>query len=362
MISLSLCMIVKNEEEVLDRCLECIKDIADEIVIVDTGSTDGTKRIAERYTPCVYDFAWCDDFAAARNYSFSRATKEYTMWLDADDVIDEHNQALLKELKETLAQETDMVMMRYDVAFDNQDNPTLSYFRERIFKTALKYQWIGEIHEVIPQSGKVEYREIAVYHKKLRPNEPERNLKIFEKMIAEGKELDPRQKYYYARELYYTGQYKKAIGEFEKFLTEGNGWVENNINACKDMAECCYLLQDDDAALKSLLRSLTFDQPRAEICCDIGKHFFNKEQYYIAIFWYELAAGMQMDQKNGGFCLPDCYGYIPNIQLCVCYDRIGEKEKASWYNEKAGAIKPQDPGYLFNKNYFEKELLSDNQR
>ena len=72
MVSVSLCMIVKNEEEVLARCLENVQGIVDEIIVVDTGSTDNTREIAERYTQQVYDFAWKDDFAAARNFSISK--------------------------------------------------------------------------------------------------------------------------------------------------------------------------------------------------------------------------------------------------------------------------------------------------
>ena len=90
-ISISLCMIVKNEEDVLARCLDSAAPIADEIIIVDTGSEDKTTEIALSYTDKVYRFKWCDDFAAARNFSFSKATMEYCMWLDADDVITEDN-------------------------------------------------------------------------------------------------------------------------------------------------------------------------------------------------------------------------------------------------------------------------------
>ena len=102
MVTISLCMIVKNEEDTLARCLDCIKDIVDEIIIVDTGSTDLTKEIAKNYTNLVYDFKWIDDFSAARNFSFSKATKDYCLWLDADDVISKKNQEKLKKLKETL--------------------------------------------------------------------------------------------------------------------------------------------------------------------------------------------------------------------------------------------------------------------
>lgn len=359
MITLSLCMIVKNEEDVLARCLACMKDIADEIIIVDTGSVDRTKEIASDFTSHIYDFPWCDDFAKARNYSFSKATMEYTMWLDADDIINEENQGLLLNLKKTILPSVDMIMMKYDVAFDEQNNPTLSYYRERIFKTAGNYKWIGEIHEVIPQAGNVIYKEISICHQKMHPNEQGRNLKIFEKIIADGKTMDPRQQYYYARELYFNGRYEEAAEILTCFINQKKGWVENSISACKDLALCYYAMNKPEAALENLLKSMTFDRPRAEICCDIGKHFLDREFYGISAFWYEVAAGCQINQQNGGFCLPDCYNYIPYIQLCVCYDRLGEQKKAMEYNEMAGKIKPTDKSYLYNKSYFEK-LTSHN--
>ena len=77
MVTVSLCMIVKNEEKHLPRCLDSVRDLVDEIVIADTGSTDRTVEIARRYTEQVYGFPWRDDFAAARNFSFSKASMEY---------------------------------------------------------------------------------------------------------------------------------------------------------------------------------------------------------------------------------------------------------------------------------------------
>ena len=102
MITISLCMIVKNEEEVLERCLNSLKGLMDEIIIVDTGSTDSTKEIAARYTDKIYDFSWCDDFAAARNFSFSKATQEYIYAPDADEVLDDTNRRRFMMLKAAL--------------------------------------------------------------------------------------------------------------------------------------------------------------------------------------------------------------------------------------------------------------------
>ena len=87
MITLSLCMIVRDEEAVLARCLDSAQGIADEIVLVDTGSRDRTKEVAARYTDRIYDFPWRNDFSAARNYALSLARMDYCFWLDADDVI-----------------------------------------------------------------------------------------------------------------------------------------------------------------------------------------------------------------------------------------------------------------------------------
>ena len=81
MISVSLCMIVKNEEDVLERCLKSVAGLVDEIIIVDTGSTDRTREIATHFTNQIFDFPWQDDFSAARNEAFSHASMDYCMWL-----------------------------------------------------------------------------------------------------------------------------------------------------------------------------------------------------------------------------------------------------------------------------------------
>lgn len=77
----------KERRNYIERCLNYAKDFVDEIIIVDTGSTDKTKEIAKKLTDKIYDFECIQDFAAARNFSFSKATKEYIFYLDADDII-----------------------------------------------------------------------------------------------------------------------------------------------------------------------------------------------------------------------------------------------------------------------------------
>ena len=90
MISISMCMIVKNEQDILARCLDSYAGTYDELIIVDTGSTDNTKEIAAHYTDKIYDFEWINDFSAARNFAFSKAGCDYIFSADADEVLDDN--------------------------------------------------------------------------------------------------------------------------------------------------------------------------------------------------------------------------------------------------------------------------------
>ncbi len=103
----------------------------------------------------------------------------------------------------------------------------------------------------------------------------------------------------------------------------------------------------------SLFRSFEFDKPRPEICCKLGNYFLENNKLETAIFWYKLAISIKPDVTNGGFYNEDYSGFIPYIQLCVCYDKFGDTEKAIFYNNKAGELKPFDRSFLYNKNYFE---------
>ncbi|MGX8852192.1 tetratricopeptide repeat-containing glycosyltransferase family 2 protein [Amedibacillus sp. YH-ame10] len=352
MISISVCMIVKNEEDVLARCLDCAKQIADEIIIVDTGSSDTTKQIAKEYTDNVYDFSWCEDFSKARNYSFSKATKDYCMWLDADDIILDEDIRKFQALKQSMNGTEDIVMMKYHTGFDEQGIPVFSYYRERLIKNDRTHVWEGVIHEVISLRGNIRYEEIAITHRKVHVADPKRNIRIFENLIAQGVALSPREQFYYARELYYHQRYEDSYAMFETFLKGKQGWIENIIDACQMMGYCAYFMGQEEHALECFFKSFLYDTPRAELCCDIGKHFFDREHYKQAIFWYECALTAKRNDHSGAFVRGDCYGYIPSLQLCVCWWRLGDKDKAKEYNEKAGQYKPASKEVEKNRELF----------
>lgn len=352
MVTISLCMIVRDEADVLARCLDSVRDLVDEIIVVDTGSSDGTKSIARRYTEHLYDFPWIDDFAAARNASFERAGCDYCLWLDADDVLLSPDREKFAALKAGLEPETDMVMLPYHVGFDENGGVTFSYYRERIIRNAPDYRWKGAVHEAITPRGKVIRGDCAVTHSKLHPSDPDRNLRIFEGLIAKGIALEPREQFYYGRELYYHRRYEQAEAVLSEFLKGGEGWVENRIDACRHLAYCLYAQSRGAEALDALLHSFACDLPRAETCCDIARHFFDREQWAQAEYWYRRALDCPRRDGDGGFVSPDAYGFLPCIQLCVCCHRMGRLEEAERWNEQAAAYKPDSPAVRQNREYF----------
>lgn len=344
--TLSLCMIVKNEEQTLERVLSRALDFADEIIVVDTGSTDKTKEIALRFTDKVYDFGWIDDFASARNFSFSKATGDYLMWLDADDVISEKDAAEIKKLKNSLLPEKCVVFMKYNVS------ETFSYYRERIIYNCAEAKWTEPVHEIVVPFGKIIYSGIAVAHDKKKAGESGRNLKIYEKQLKSGAAFSPRMQYYYARELMYADKRAKALKMFEKFLDGGEGWIEDNICACVNAAECCAALGKKEKAFEFLCRSFAFDEPRPEAACLLGHALTDKKLYRAAAFWYKTALNWKPAPDHISFFERDYNEFVPAIQLAVVYDILGEKTTAKKYNDLAGTFKPHHPAYLSNKEYF----------
>lgn len=353
MVTISLCMIVKDEAAVLGRCLDSVKDAVDEIIVVDTGSSDRTKKIAETYTDKVFDFPWQDDFAAVRNFSFSKASKDYCMWLDADDVMDPDQRELLLLWREGADGSADAVMMRYVTAEDKEGKPEFSYYRERLLKRERGFVWEGRVHEAIAVWGKVEYLDAAVAHRKQKLGDSDRNLRIYEKMLAEGEVFGPREVFYFARELYYHKRYGEAVENFEKFLGFPRAFVENQVEACRMAAYCCYLLGEERRALDFLLQGLSYRVPGGEICCDLGKHYIDRQQWEQAAFWYEAALHAPKKEEAGGFVLEECYGYLPCVQLSVCYYWLGDREKAAEFHQEAGRWKPYGEEFLRNSIYFE---------
>lgn len=350
--TISLCMIVKNEEEVIGRCLSSVRDAVDEIIIVDTGSTDHTKDIVKEFTDNIYDFVWIEDFAAARNYSFSKATCDYVFWLDADDIITPENLQKIVDLKPTLTADT--VMMKYNYAFNEQGDCTLTFGRERLLKRSNNCQWIGFIHECIVPYGEIIFTDIEVTHGHKKVFDSDRNLRIFQIHKERNEVFTPRDIFYFARELSNHGFNDEAIEQFRLFLKEPAGSSEDKIQACLQLSYCYLNKHLPVAAIQALFNSFVYDLPRPGTCCAIARIYLLCNDYKKAIYWYKSAI---MEPKvYWCFLNPDDCAFHPYLQLAVCYNALNDYGTANKYNELALEIKPHDHAAQKNRDYFQQKI------
>lgn len=143
--TLSVCLIVKNEERFLQDCLQSVRDVADQIVVLDTGSTDRTVQIAREHHAEVHSFKWCNDFAAARNASIQPATGDWVLWIDADERLMPASIAYLKDLD---ANEVAPVIGQVQINNKSNDDADVHISTAfRLFRNHKGISFYGIIHE-----------------------------------------------------------------------------------------------------------------------------------------------------------------------------------------------------------------------
>lgn len=351
-------MIVKNEEAHLPRCLRSVADLVDEIIIVDTGSTDRTKEVAGEYGARIFDFAWREDFAAARNYAFSLATCDYILWMDADDVFTEPNRVKLKRLKQELTADIDAVLMNYVLREQEQTGEPLALTRRnRLVKRNRNYRWIGIVHEYLNVTdGKQLLTDIAVTHR-ATGNHSGRNLKIIEHYLASGGVMEGRLRYHLACELADAGRYEEAVPHFVEFLLDPKANRDDLVLTYARLSDCYGHLGRDREKLEMLLQSFQFEIPQPEICCAIGKCMEDRQEWALAVYWYVQAL---QNANHGGSWTAIVHAasrtWLPHSRLCLCYARLGHLGKAYEHNQEALRYLPDDPGLLENAKKLKQAL------
>lgn len=327
--TVSLVMIVKDEEKWLGPCLDSVKDVVDEIIIVDTGSTDGTKALAESYGAKVFDFKWIDDFAAARNFAFSKATQEFILWLDADDRLDGAEK--LKGVLAALQPQFTCVLMQYFYGFDEFGNCTALHMKNRVVKNDGNFTWKGRIHEdLIPimTTGVSSTVDVAVYHRadgeRVRASS-ERNLKV---ALSEYKErpLDPRVVFNVANSYVGMGRHEEAIKFYLEYLTK-SGWDEEKYIATCRIGMSLFELQQFDEAMNMFLRAVKIrpkyaDAFRGLAICSMRKGDLDSaEEYLLSMLSKEKPDSMLVWN-------PFEYEVVPYFELAQVYAHQHKVEKA----------------------------------
>lgn len=225
-------MIVKNEEIMLERCLESLVAIADEIIIVDTGSTDRTVEIAQKFVDKVHYFKWIDDFAAARNYAQSLATCEYVLRWDADCTLQDGDMKKLFEIKSNNFDGADLYNLSYVEQFETLDNGKIvTLFQEELFYFYRRrlFHWNGPIHEELtlhnPQTKikiSSDTKILVLHHRKESGKlwRNKQNLEILKSRINLKDKYYVRMLFFYARDLYFDLQYNESIKQFQSLLSQ----------------------------------------------------------------------------------------------------------------------------------------------
>jgi glycosyltransferase involved in cell wall biosynthesis len=323
MATISLCMIVKNEAAVLARCLDSIADLMDEIIIVDTGSTDATKEIAAEYTSKIYDFKWENDFSAARNFSFSKANMEYIYTADADELLDEENRERFRRLKSLLLPEIEMVQMKY--VTESQFNTVMNVqkeYRPKLFKRLRPFTWIDPIHETVRLEPVIFDSDVEIIH---RPQSlhSKRDFTIFVKAFEHDGVFSPKIRSMYAKELLKTGD-KKDFDEAKEIfrIIYDNDPADDARKDAACVLARVYRLEDNKNEFFKLTMKDMLTTPCSEICYELGTYFVGQRDYGEAVLWFYNAAYETesiLDVHTGGD--------LPLYGLVECYEALLEEEK-----------------------------------
>jgi glycosyltransferase involved in cell wall biosynthesis len=357
--SISVALIVKNEERVLGRCLESLWGAVDEIVVVDTGSEDGTKRVAQRYTDKIYDFAWRQDFSAARQFAFDHATCDWVAWLDADDVVVHADR--IKPLLAGTPAEIGGYSWRYIYAWDPTGKPSLEFWRERCVRNDGTFRWVGRVHEVlVPQRPcvQVENHDILVEHHpdlERRGQKRGRNLKILEDEYEESRgTLEPRMLYYLGREYADTGNTERAIEVLQRY-TEVSEWDDERFRAQTQIAQLHRMQEQYRLALDADLQALKIHPHWPDAYFGLAETYYYLQDWPKVIHWCDIGRAMPVPQTKV-FLNPRDYDFNWIIYYTNALYHVGELETALRWSRRALQIRPDDPWHSQNAVLFEREL------
>jgi len=295
-------MIVKNEAERLSGVMSDCRCFADEIVVVDTGSTDGTKAIARGFTSSVFDFEWTNDFAAARNHSFTQATGRYILWLDADDRIQPDMRGRINALKAYFDGTRGFYFLLKNI---HNDGHASSCYQLRCIPRRKDVCFEGRIHEqIFPaaiRSGlELVTTDITVEHYGYTDHESriakaERNLSMLEKERQEGRD-DEGLHFFLALTYEGLGREAEAIASMEAALQKLELRNRNShllIEAYLFLARYCMKEGKREQALRFLAKGAALVDGSPQHCFQVGILYQRLERHAQALSWLDQVPDRQ---------------------------------------------------------------------
>lgn len=361
------CIIVKNEEKTIKKLIEQFLVFSNEVHITDTGSTDSTIKIVEDFQKSypnvfLHHFEWCMNFSKARNYSLTcyDCKADYQFWCDGDDELNDKLLETLKEFKNSTDKDADIYFMKYKYSA-NDNNP---HYRTSLLKVSAHLIWNDPIHEYIGYTylNKVNYDlfdngSLIIHHKNPTVNHSDRNLQIFLQMERDKYKFTARNRFYYARELYYNKLIDTAIYHWHKCID-----CEDN-NKLDKYNACCKLFEvKDHEAIDYFFKLFKKNLYRKDIFYWAGKYYYENNQHDLARFYYILCINCQPPQPGFSF------GYNPIchinslLQLGVIEFENKNVKKSLEYNKQILDIDPNNKIALDNINLLKKHENNSNKQ
>lgn len=344
-------MIVRNEAQTIARCLNSLRDHVDEIIIVDTGSTDETKAIVRQFTDRVFDFEWCDDFAKARQYAFDQATGDWVFWLDADDLLQgaEH----LHEEAAALSPEVTSVHWKYVIVTNRV--PVMDYWRERLVRNDGSFHWVGRVHENLIRDRAdqhVRSERIFVEHHQLhQPSRTRRNLNILEAERAElGEAVSARTLFYLGNEYMDYAEWEKAVETYRAYLQKGS-WEDERFFAALRLGRSLRNLRRYDEAIDAYLSALRERPQFPHAYFGLAEIYYFQQKWDRVIHWAEI--GEQLAAPDTVlFLRPTEWEYDWLIHYTNALYHVGRLQDALTWTEYALSLNPDDEFHNANKSFF----------
>ncbi len=325
--TVSLCMIVKNEEKYLDRCLKSVQGKVDEIIIVDTGSKDRTVEIAEKYGSIIRHFEWINDFAAARNYSIEGVNSEYILMLDADEYLDDS-----ADLQKDLEKEKDFY--RLTIKNYQKEGHIVYHQNVRLFKAGVGFKYSGKLHEHLntyEEGNKyVGIESDAVIHHVgylpeviLEKGKKKRNYEIMTKELEEN----PTGYSYFNMGIVYMNdeQYGKALEMFKKSypLSKDKTYVKALLVR---MGECLNLLKRTEEAVKLLLDSISIFTDYTDLHFSLGMQYLSLGYCRDAELMFKKC--LEIGEKVENITVEGVGSYMAHYELALIYEKKGRSGDA----------------------------------
>jgi len=342
--NISVCMIMKNEEQNIEKCLDSIKDYGFEIILVDTGSSDDTVMLARKYTDKIYSFEWTDDFSAARTYSLSKASNDWVLILDCDEVVTSLDVNALKAITMLPSQCIGIIKRRNHFESNGTDSVYTDSVERFINKKALHYE--GRIHELVrplrnfemPLCGAIHDTKIVCEHSGYNgtPDEILSKCQRNEKLLLVELDERPNDPYLY----FQLGQCFNNIDD-EKALSYYSRALEFDLDPELEYVQMSVIaygnvlirLGRPDEALGLLGVYDEFCQS-ADFICMIGLAYMRNGEYIKAMGEFLKATLCGVAHNEGS------NSYIPLYNMGFINEMMGDSKTACLYYHKCGDFKP----------------------